>query len=513
MSRQRNQEIEVKFTCDAATLSRVLQADVLRASGSHQERLLRATYYDTADVRLKKARAVLRVRTTDGKDPVLCFKSMAPDQATSFQRSEIEVPTPQGLVDISLFDSPTAKLLKRLSGTKPLVAQFDVDVKRQTFCVTHRQAKIEISADVGEVKSPRKTAPILELELELKSGEEASLYDLALHLAREFSLSLSFMTKSDRGFRLLGKAEDIPLVSKLPELSPDMSLDDVIRLCLSHAVYHFTFNWHAPMVEHSPDAIHQMRIALRKLRTFVSVFSTSFECHEFDDMKRQAGAIAQSLGNARSLDVLDEALPDLILSAKLTKRDEGLLHKILAKQRSTAAGEISRLFLSAPVTQFVLQAQHIITARVWNPSGAVDFSKGTPRSSQDFAIHALSKLRARVLKRGRKFENLSMEQLHSVRLSLKALNNVSTAFAGLISNTRDAKDFDDARLRLQQGLGRLNDSVFSLRFFEELAESEDGATKAAAKILIRKLKKDQASLKLKLHKRWKSFKKAKPHWV
>lgn len=510
MSRQRNQEIEVKFTCDAATLSRVLQAEVLQASGSHQERLLRAAYYDTSDLRLRKARAILRVRTTEGKDPVLCFKSMAPDQATSFQRSEIEVPTPQGLMDISLFDAPTAKLLKRLSGTKPLVAQFDVDVKRQTFDVTHRQAKIEISADVGEVKSPRKTAPILELELELKSGEEASLYDLALHLAREFPLSLSFMTKSERGFRLLGKAEDIPLVSKLPELSPDMSLDDVIRLCLSHAVYHFTFSWPAPMMEHSPEAIHQMRIALRKLRTFVSVFSTSFECQDFDDMKRQAGAIAQSLGNARSLDVLDEALPDLILSAKLTKRDEGLLHKILAKQRSTAAGEISRLSLSAPVTQFVLQAQHIITARSWNPSGAVDFS---PRSSQDFAMHALSKLRARVLKRGRKFETLSMEQLHSVRLSLKALNNVSTAFAGLISNTRDAKDFDDARLRLQQGLGRLNDSVFSLRFFEELAESEDSATKAASKILIRKLKKNQASLKLKLHKRWKSFKKAKPDWV
>ncbi|MEO6608886.1 MAG: CYTH and CHAD domain-containing protein [Aestuariivirga sp.] len=513
MSRQHDQEIEVKFTCDAATLPLVLQGDVLRKSISHQEKKLRATYYDTPDLRLRKAHSVLRVRTTDGKDPVLCFKSMALDQAKAFQRSEIEVPAPQGLVDLSLFGAPTAKLLKRLSGAKSLVAQFDVEAKRQVFIVTHLDAKIEISADVGEIKSSDKISPILELELELKSGEEAALYDLALCLAGEFPLSLSFRTKSERGFRLVGAAKDIPVEPKLLELSPDMSMDDAIRLCLSQAIYHFITNWHASTAEHSPEAVHQMRIALRKLRTLVSVFSRSFQCPEFNQIKKQAGAIAKILGKARSLDVLAETLPKLIMSVKLSTRDERSLRVIIAKQRSATAGEISNLFLSAPATLFVLQAQHLVTARAWSRTRTAEKPIKVLPTSPNFARQALSKLHARVLKRGGKFETLSMEQLHSVRLSLKALSYAASAFAGLIPNMGDAKEFDAARLRLQQGLGRLNDSVFALHFFEEITEAKDGANKAAAKALVRKLKKDQASLKEKLHKRWKSFKKTKPYWV
>ena len=51
---------------------------------------------------------------------------------------------------------------------------------------------------------------ICEIELELKSGEPADLYDLASRLAMELSLTLDFASKSERGFALI-KPEKVGL--------------------------------------------------------------------------------------------------------------------------------------------------------------------------------------------------------------------------------------------------------------------------------------------------------------
>jgi triphosphatase len=511
-TRQRNQEIEVKFTCDAATLHGVLKSELLRAPIYHHVKSLHATYFDTSNLRLRKAHSVLRVRKSDGKDPMLCFKSLSSTTASAFQRLEFEVPTPDGHLNTSLFDASTAKLLERLLGGKPLQAQFDVNVKRQAFLVSYRGADIEISADEGDVSSATKTAPIIELELELKSGEEAGLYDLAARLSTDFPLSLSFITKSERGFRLIGKSWALPVVAPPIELSCEMAMDEVIHISLSRALYQVTTNWHTLADEHSPEAVHQMRIALRRMRTFLSVFSLSHPCPEFGALKTEARAIAQILGKARSLDVLAQAMPKFVVTSKLSQKDVRSLVAIIARQRALAAKEAFELFNGAAAAQFILRTQRLIATRGWNDLTAGNKILAAPPSSEEFVRLALNKLYKRVLRRGRKFETLSSEKLHAVRLALKALSSTAGAFTALTGRRKNASDFEAALLNLQQGLGQLNDSVFALQFCEELALEKSDAVNKAGKTFARELKRKQPSLKEKLHKRWREFKKIRPSW-
>ena len=50
-----------------------------------------------------------------------------------------------------------------------------------------------------------RSVPLTEVELELKSGDEPDLYDLAMSLAEELPLRLDFVSKGERGFRAIAK--------------------------------------------------------------------------------------------------------------------------------------------------------------------------------------------------------------------------------------------------------------------------------------------------------------------
>lgn len=490
-----------------------MKAEALRAPISHQQKILHSTYCDTANLRLRKAHSVLRVRKADGKDPVLCFKSLSPNETTIFHRMEIEVPAPDGRVDVSLFDAPTAKFLLRLTGGKSLQPQFDVNVKRQALLIFHEGAEIEVCADEGEVISGTKSSNIVELELELKSGEESGLYALAAQLAHEFPLSLSFVNKSERGFRLIGKSRSAPVVIRAIKLSSDMSMDDIIQTSLSHAIYQVTANWHGLTDKNSTEAVHQMRIALRRLRVFLSVFFLVYPCNEFVSLKREGRAIARILGKVRNLDVLAQSMPKFFAASIITKKDAKSLLSVIADRRALASNEAAQLFKGEAAAQFIFHAQAVIAKKAWNhskPGGELPDAQSTPEA---FARLALENLYKRVRLRGRKFETLSTEKLHSVRIALKALSSTAGAFSGLTKKRKNVADFDAALLHLQQGLGQFNDNVFALQFCEDIAGSESGAVKQASKNLARELKRNQISLQSKLHKRWIVFKKIKPYWT
>ena len=53
-----------------------------------------------------------------------------------------------------------------------------------------------------------------------------------------------------------------------------------------------------------PDGIHQMRVALRRLRAALSLFKESMPADDRKRLRSQAGALAKTLGPARELDVL-----------------------------------------------------------------------------------------------------------------------------------------------------------------------------------------------------------------
>ncbi len=93
--------------------------------------------------------------------------------------------------------------------------------------------------------------------------------------------------------------------------------------------------------DRDPEALHQMRVGMRRLRTAVTGFAPALLLPKAAEEKRIA-KVAQRLGELRDLDVLQEALQNQYLPT-LPAREHNALKKVLAtleKQRRKSLEEV-----------------------------------------------------------------------------------------------------------------------------------------------------------------------------
>src|ERR1700741_3646089 len=183
------EEIELKFQCAPEDLGRVLAA---APDGDEDTRELISVYFDTPDLRLQKAGASLRVRESKG-ERVQTLK-----RGDGLARQEFESPISGDAPDPTL--DPLPELLP--DGAKcELRPAFHVRVTRRQRLIRFEGAEIELALDQGEGRGGKRTSPISEVELELKSGEPKALYGLARELSHAAPIYLSFASKAQRGQR------------------------------------------------------------------------------------------------------------------------------------------------------------------------------------------------------------------------------------------------------------------------------------------------------------------------
>ncbi|MBE9004177.1 CHAD domain-containing protein [Fortiea sp. LEGE XX443] len=101
--------------------------------------------------------------------------------------------------------------------------------------------------------------------------------------------------------------------------------------------------------DEDPEALHQMRVGMRRLRTAVSRFDLALNLPK-PASDKNIGKIARSLGSLRDLDVLKESLETLYQS-KLPNKEQESLHKAfnaLAKQREVALSDVLKTLKNEP---------------------------------------------------------------------------------------------------------------------------------------------------------------------
>jgi triphosphatase len=268
----RDQEIEIKFRADAAGLVRLLDSLLIKTAKDLQTENLKATYFDTPAHALRKKGIILRVRKSDAAVPVLGMK--APGAATDgpFHRVEIEVNSPGGKPDLGLFDKATRKFLARRIGDQPIEPKFKMQFKRQSGLVMHGMSIIEIAVDQGHVSCGKQQIPLAEVEAELVSGNKADLLDLAMKLAEDFSLRLDFVSKAEKGFRAILQEKPGPVKAEPMEAKSLATIDGAVTAIISNTLIHFVANWACLRETDEPESIHQMRIALRRMRCGLAIF-------------------------------------------------------------------------------------------------------------------------------------------------------------------------------------------------------------------------------------------------
>lgn len=444
-------EIELKFEVTPADLKRLAHHPALAGRG--KTRVMTAYYYDSPGLDLRAMGATLRVRKAGRTLTQTVKRGRA---SALFNRDEWETQVRSLTPDLAaLAGTPVLGAVEKIGDD--LGVAFSTTVKRTTKLWATGGAAIEIAIDRGVVEAGGRSETVNELELELKAGDPAALYDLARALFKLAPIRLSLTTKSERGYRLVkpGLAGKASRPSLEPAMSVAQAFSAVVRSCLAQICGAADAFHRAP----GPEGVHQTRVGLRRLRTALKLFKDAIGDERRSWIESEVRWLTKELGPARSLDVFrDEtfaaARPDLSdadAAARYARR--------LEQAREAAYGRAGVAIASPRFAAFALELALWVEAGPWRHTDAPAQRALLDSPIGPFAIAALDHLRQVVRKHGADLKGLDPEDRHELRIRAKRLRYATSFFANALGEEGDKKrrKFSSALKALQEQLGQLND--------------------------------------------------------
>ena len=294
-------EVELKLEFSPAGAGRLAAHPALQAClVPPEERHLLSTYFDAPDGTLHKAGVYLRLREGGGR--VVQTIKAAKGKAELLARHEWERELPRRIPDLNAAKGTALEPLLTPEIRAALRPVFETHIARRIHLIERDGSEIEVAIDRGEIATETHSRPICELELELKRGEIKELFRLARVLAEGVPLRLEVKTKAERGFELLAGLRLAAERATPIHIAPDMPAGEAFRAIALTCVRQIAANEPAVSAGKA-EALHQMRIGLRRLRAAIALFAEIVADEKMETIKGELKWITQQLGPARELDV------------------------------------------------------------------------------------------------------------------------------------------------------------------------------------------------------------------
>ncbi|SFR76719.1 CHAD domain-containing protein [Sphingomonas jatrophae] len=435
-------EIELKLDIAEADLAAARDlfgggADVVRQC---------STYYDTPDGALAAEGVSLRVREAKGRF-VQTVKTEGGRAAGLFARPEWECALDTADVRVGA-DTPLPALLGAAVGS--IAPRFTVENERQTWQAEVSGSVVEVVLDRATIMAGQCRQTFAEIELELKQGSVDALFRIARRIEAVAPVRIGVLSKADRGARLRAgppggvKAEPV-MVNK------DGTALAAFRRVAQACMRHYRLNEMVLIERRDAHALHQARVALRRLRSAFTVWKRLLPAEAAEAHAADLRWLAAVLGNARNLDVLIERVPT------------GALRERIAAAREASYDEVQAVLASGRIRAVMLDLAE------WLAVGLDGVEEGPPTA--EFAAEALSRWRRRVKRDGRNLAKADDETRHELRKDAKKLRYTAEFFASLFAEGKVAKRrkrFLERLEVLQDELGALNDLATAPEVFADL---------------------------------------------
>jgi inorganic triphosphatase YgiF len=445
-------ETELKFRIPARSLKALAKSQIAGGKvGERTESDLVSTYFDTGKHKLKRRGLSLRVRQ-DGEKQIQTVKSA---NAAQFGRGEWETEIADDVPDLGKADGTPLEQFAPKKLRRKLKPIFKTSVHRTALPVRTKRSEIELAIDLGNIVAGRRSNPVEELELELKSGRLTDLFRVAKAIERKSRAELDLRSKAERGYDLAGGNDRHVLFAEAIELNNDMTADEAFRAIARSTVRHFSGN--ADAVRNSdPEGIHQMRVGLRRLRAEISLFSKLLSGASTRKIKAQLKWLTGELAPARELDVfMNENIEPATHDDLLRRGGQAIKHEFserrdqaFARARKAVNSERFRKLL-IDTLQWIESKQTIATDQASMPIS-------------NFAVHVLHRRIKKVRKNGRDLDKMSPLARHRLRIRVKKIRYAGEFFETLFPSKREKKRLarlSDHLKKLQDALGALNDFV------------------------------------------------------
>ncbi|HTT82506.1 MAG TPA: CHAD domain-containing protein [Rhizomicrobium sp.] len=304
-------------------------------------------------------------------------------------------------------------------------------------------------------------------ELDLRAREAG----LEVHLARNVPALLAFEPDA-------GKTGLKPRSQKAqPSLVPsDAIAFDAFRLTLVQCRWHIAANMMATAEGREPEALHQLRVALRRLRVALASFGGEFRTPQLEAIKLRAKFLAEQLAPARDLDVFLTELFEPAASANGSRDAFAILRARAEAARRRAWNDAAQQVMGPRFRMFMADLVDAIDRGVWPLAEAQHrgASKGLvalQMPARDLAGRMLTHRRRQACKRAKGLDSLSDAGRHELRISLKKLRYTAEFFAPFFDRPRVQK-FVSRLSRMQDVLGALNDVAVAREILESLVSTD-----------------------------------------
>lgn len=468
-------ETELKLLIAPADVAAFRRLALLKqlATARPSTRLLRNTYFDTPDLLLKSHGMELRVRRV-GRVVVQTLKADGQVASGLHQRQEWETrvagPQPDLAILLALVEAGSTwrKVLCVPGLAHDLAPVFDGEIRRTTWMLRLPQgALVELVLDQGELRQGDARAPISEVELEIKAGDVEVLFKLAQQLQEQLPLRIGNLSKAARGYALQTPVAVVAVKARPVALDASMTIEHGFRVIAGNCLAQMQDNEAGVLLGSDPEAIHQMRVGMRRLRSTLRLFAPWIPFPPA--LQQEIDWLGAELGAARDADVLADSSLAKVIDA--CPQALGLLAlrqaaSVLAGQRRQQA---AMAVASVRYSRLMLGLVGWLQASGWHASldDLARAALGCPLPKR--ASQILLRRHEKLLTRCKRLAHGTAEQRHRIRIAAKKARYATEFFLSLLSAPR-AKRYIKCLAGLQDALGGLNDAAVADRLLREIED-------------------------------------------
>ncbi|HWU33822.1 MAG TPA: CYTH domain-containing protein [Methylovorus sp.] len=272
-------EIELKLRIDAADAPRLFNHTALAQGLEHGPltRQLISTYFDTPDLRLLDAEISLRVRSMSG-GWFQAVKAAGSSVAGLHQRMEWEDIISGSAPDFSKITEPAlAAMFADSQLREALQPIFVTDVARTEWQLRMPDGTaLEVALDLGGLQvGGHGRDTISEVEIELKAGDAAQVFALALALQAEIPLTIENISKAQRGYGYYRTLK--PTITPFAPPALPQTLDKATLTKLTWACLHQLQTMQALLTADAPEL---QDTATREIRSAVEYLISALQHYQ-----------------------------------------------------------------------------------------------------------------------------------------------------------------------------------------------------------------------------------------
>jgi CHAD domain-containing protein len=453
----------VREAVEAAGFRLVAQESVL-----HEDR-----YLDTDDWALYRAGIALRLRG-DGRRVRLEAKTLRSRSEQVLERTEWTQDAPADDPPwTALEPGPVAALLHPLAGLRVLERlRFSarLENRREFFRWLRGEDTLgTLTVDRVSAFDGPGTPPTLFDEVEIEEAEGEGTNGMALaRRAVEERLGLEANVASKLATALAAAGERTPVRDERAFIvHPADRLVDVAHKTFGRHFGRMLWNEPGARLGVDPEFVHDMRVAIRRLRTAIEVLADAYAPEPSDSFANDLRWVARALGRVRDLDVALERVAAMVAEAPLLERPAlTIFAQSLALDRARARLRLIERLDSERFASFVAAARAWVSAGP--PAASSAPSGGAPAYTAGPRIVARW---ARVMEDAYEHaeKTADAKDLHALRIAAKKARYAIEYFGDLegSESMRRAKRIAG----LQDFLGEHQDSVMLLGRMRKYAKT------------------------------------------